>query len=135
MALILSALGIIVDMTPGIKIYPVRWLLAWIGKQINADTMKKVETLEKTMESHIVDSWRAEVLDFANSCINRRRHTKEEFNHVIKTLDKYGEYVEEKKIKNGEIEVADTYIRALYLNCCKKNSFLKGEFEEGEDDT
>ena len=35
------------------------------------------------------DRIRYEVLDFANSCRNGRRHTKDEFQHIIDLNDKY----------------------------------------------
>lgn len=124
-----------VDLTPGIKVQPVRALLAWLGKQLNRDIVTKVDKLAKDFETHKVDSWRAEILDFANSCMNRRRHTKEEFDHILAVLDDYEAYVEEKKIKNGQVEQAKYFINGLYQKCCEKNSFLvvrPEDEEEGE---
>lgn len=34
---VLAAAGIVIDMTPEIKVQPVRWLLGWVGKQLNRD--------------------------------------------------------------------------------------------------
>lgn len=121
---VLAAVGIVVDLTPGIKIQPVRWILAWIGKALNRELLNQVEQLQKEFETHKVDSWRSEILDFANSCMNRRKHTKEEFDHIIAVHDDYAKYVEEKKIKNGQVMLAYEYISNLYEQCCNKNSFL-----------
>lgn len=121
---VLAAAGIVIDLTPGIKVQPVRWLLAQIGKALNRDLLEKVEGLQKDFEAHKVDSWRAEILDFANSCMNRRKHTKEEFDHIIAVHDAYAKYVEEKRIKNGQVTLAYNYITDLYERCCEKNSFL-----------
>lgn len=122
-------------MTPGIKVQPVRWLLTWLGKQLNKDMQEKLDKLTKDFEAHKVDSWRSEILDFSNSCMNRRRHTKEEFDHIISVHDDYAKYVEEKKIENGQVKLAYEYIAELYHRCCEKNSFLvvrPDEEDEGE---
>lgn len=121
---VLAAAGIAIDMTPGIKFQPVRWLLGWVGKQLNKDMQTKLDKLAKDFEAHKVDSWRSEILDFSNSCMNRRRHTKEEFDHIISVHDDYAKYVEENKIENGQVQLAYEYIAALYRRCCEKNSFL-----------
>lgn len=121
---VLAAAGIVIDMTPGIKVQPVRWLLGWVGKQLNRDMQSKLDSLAKDFEAHKVDSWRSEILDFANSCMNRRKHTKEEFDHIISVHDDYAKYVEEKKIENGQVKLAYEYIAELYRHCCEKNSFL-----------
>lgn len=122
--LVLAAAGIVIDMTPGIKIEPVRWLLGWVGKQINKEMQQSLNALAKDFEAHKVDSWRTEILDFANSCMNRRKHTKEEFDHVISIHDAYEKYVAENNIENGQVKLAYEYISALYKRCCEKNSFL-----------
>lgn len=131
----LAAAGIVIDMTPGIKFQPVRTLLAWLGQQLNRDMNKKLDDLTKEFESHKVDSWRAEILEFANSCMNRRKHTKEEFDHIIATHDAYAKYVTEKKIENGQVKLAYEYIETLYRQCCEKNSFLMVRPQGYDDDT
>ena len=73
---VLAAAGIVIDMTPGIKVQPVRWLLGWVGKQLNRDMQSKLDSLAKDFEAHKVDSWRSEILYFANSCINLRKNKK-----------------------------------------------------------
>lgn len=119
-----------VDLTPGIKFQPVRYAIAQIGKQLNKEILQEVNNLAKDLESHKIDSWRAEILDFANSCMNRRRHTKEEFDHIISIHDDYAKYLKEKEIENGQVNLAYEYIEALYKKCCVKNDFLSGRMEE-----
>lgn len=112
---------------------PVRWALAWVGKQLNRDIIQRVDSLAKDLENHKIDSWRAEILDFANSCMNRRRHTKEEFDHIISIHDAYATYVKEKGVENGQVQLAYEYIESLYKKCCATNSFLMVRPEDEEE--
>lgn len=100
----LAGIGIVIDMTPGIKFQPVRWLLGWVGKQMNKELQQDFEKLAKDFETHKVDSQRTEILDFANSAMNRRKHTKEEFDHIIKVHDDYLQYVRERNLENDLAE-------------------------------
>ena len=120
----LTGIGIVVDLTPGIKIQPVRWLIKQLGNLLNHDIKEQLTTLQADFEDHKVDSWRCEILDFANSCMNHRRHTKEEFDHVIDTCDKYKNYIELHKLKNGQVDVAEEYIKELYKQCIRENDFI-----------
>ena len=54
-----------------------------------------------------------------------RKHTYEQFKFVIKKCDEYEKYVEENRIRNGEITSAISYIRKLYDKCRENNSFLQ----------
>ena len=47
-----------------------------------------------------------EILEFQSSCINHRRHTKEEFDHIIDILAKYDKYIKDRKLTNGQVDVA-----------------------------
>lgn len=132
---VLAAAGIVIDLTPGIKIQPVRMFIEWVGKQLNRDMQKKFDKLAKDFEAHKVDSWRSEILEFANSCMNRRKHTKEEFDHIISVHDDYAEYVKVNKIENGQVTLAYEYIEKLYQRCLEKNNFLvvRPDDEDGEE--
>lgn len=55
---------------------------------MNHDIKEQLNKIEKDLQEHKIESWRAEILDFANSCMNHRRHTKEEFNKMIFLLMK-----------------------------------------------
>lgn len=95
----------------------------------------KVDTMNKELNEHIrtsnerdVREIRIEVLDFANSCMNNRKHTQEEFEFIIQECDKYEKYCAEKNIRNGVADVAIAEVRRIYQKCFEENSFLK----EGE---
>ena len=96
---------------------------------------KKVEGVETTLSEKIQavserndenekDRIRWEILDFANSCRNGRRHSKEEFAHVIELKVKYEKLLEKSGDKNGVFEEDYKYIEKLYFERLDKNDFL-----------
>ena len=134
---VLAACGIVIDLTPGIKFEPVRWVLKRLGNLINAGVNEQYEKIQKRLDElqmevteFKVDSWRTEILDFSDSCMNHRRHTKEQFDHVIDTLNKYEKYITENKLTNGQVDVAHEYILEIYKQCIRENDFALDEEEE-----
>ena len=83
----------------------------------------------KESENKSLQDIRRDILDFCNACMNKHRHTKEQFDFVIKQCDDYEEYIRVNKVKNGVIEAAIREIRRLYDKCIQDNDFLK----EGEE--
>ena len=130
-------LSIFIQITP-IKINPWTTLFKWIGKLINADSNKRIDALiEKTdnmkediktlttnMNENEKDRIRWEILDFANSCRNGRRHTKDEFQHIITLNDKYKNLLALTGDKNGVFEAEYDYVKRLYEERQEKNDFL-----------
>lgn len=111
---------ITIEFTP-IKIYP----LAMIGKRMNRDIYKRIDTLEKEFIDSKCDSMRTEILDYANSCRNGRKHTVEEWDHIIEQLGKYERFCIDNKIKNDKFPVNARYLRELYTKLS-----LDGKFEQ-----
>lgn len=119
-----------------IQITPVKWnpitsFIKWLGKIITApveDTLDKLTTtvddLQTEVNTNEKDRIRWEVLDFANSCRNGQKHTKEEFRHIISLNDKYKCLLEKTNDKNGVFEADFAYIHKIYDKCQEKNSFL-----------
>ena len=62
--------------------------------------------------------------------MNHRRHTKEQFDHVIEILDRYDKYITENKLTNGQVDVAHEYILEIYKQCIRENDFALDEEEE-----
>lgn len=115
-----------------ININPWDWLLGLIGKKLNASMLKKVEDIEKKLDDHIkadekekLETQRRDILEFANACMNKRKHTQEQFNFIIKKCDEYEKYIEDNHIKNGEISSAIEEIKRLNTKCRQENSYLK----------
>ena len=62
--------------------------------------------------------------------MNHRRHTKEQFDHVIEILDRYDKYITENKLTNGQVDVAHEYILEIYKQCIRENDFALDEEEK-----
>ena len=119
----LAGIGIVVDLTPGIKIEPVRWLIKQLGNLMNHDMKEQLDQLQKDFMDHKVDSWRMEILEFQNSCIEHKRHTKEEFCHIVDVLTKYDKYIKDNDLQNGQVDIAHEYILEIYKECLRTNDF------------
>ena len=117
----LAAAGIIIDLTPGIKFQPVRYIIKRIGALMNHDIKGQLDKIEKDLQQHKVESWRHEILTFANECMNRRQHTKEEFDNL-----------KANNLKNGRVDMAYKYVSNVYMRRCEKNDFLVEREEEDE---
>lgn len=111
-------------------------ILKWIGNKLFADINAKVSAIEKKLDKHIEESekkelsdTRRDILEFSNACMNKRRHTQEQFKFILKECDAYEEYVEKNHVKNGEITAAIAEIKRIHAKCLQENSFLK----EGEE--
>lgn len=145
------AMSIGIEIIPKIKWSPWSALFLWIGGKINdkidkkvSESMKKIESVESKVDrlqnelnSHIKESEdkalqekRRDILDFSNACLNKRKHTKEQFEFIISLCDEYELYIEENKIKNGVITSAIKDIRRLYDKCREERSFLSNEEEK-----
>jgi len=130
-------LSIFIQIAP-IKLNPWSTLFKWIGKIITQESDKKIDELIKktnSLEANIQtvqtnlnenekDRIRWEILDFANSCRNGRRHTKDEFEHIITLNKKYKNLLKLTNDENGVFEVEYEYIKELYAQKLKTNDFL-----------
>lgn len=99
--------------------------LNWIGKRMNLDMTKRIDKLEKQFIESECDAKRTEILDFANSCRNGRKHTAEEWDHIIESLGKYERFCEDYKIENDKMPVNARFLRELYTKLS-----LDGKFEQ-----
>lgn len=143
----LASIGI--EIIPKIKWNPWSSLFNWIGSKFNGKIDeninekinlvrgeiqvldKKVDYVQSELSKHIdesekksLDDTRRDILEFANSCMNGRKHTQEQFEYIMKKCDIYVKYIDENHIENGVIESAIEEIRYLYKECRRKHSFL-----------
>lgn len=143
--------SLFIEWRPEIKWHPWSSLIKWIGSKFNSkidakmdevrkeikELDKKIGDVQNELSKHIEESeskslqdTRRDILSFCNSCMNGRKHTKEQFKFVIKQCDEYEKYIETNNLKNGEITDAINEIRRLHQKCIRENSFLK----EGEEE-
>lgn len=147
-AIFLMSIG--VELIPKVKWSPWSALIRWIGSRFNSkidakmdvvrkevkDLDGKIDDVRTELSKHISESeikalqdTRRDILEFSNSCMNGRKHTKEQYDFMINQCDTYEKYIQKNQIKNGVIEAAIKEIRRLYDKCIQEHSFLK----EGED--
>ena len=124
-----------------IKINPWSALFKWISKAITGDAcskidgliekvnkidglIEKVDKIDADVKTNEKDRIRWEVLDFANSCRNGRKHTRDEYQHIIALNDKYRELLALTGDTNGVFEAEYDYIKKLYAERLEKNDFL-----------
>ena len=113
-------LAIFVQITPAIKWNP----LTWLGNLFLGSVRKDISEVRDMVEENEKDRIRWEVLDFANSCRNNIRHTKDEFQHIITLNGKYKRLLKKTNDENGVFDAEYAYIKELYAERQRKNDFL-----------
>ena len=122
---ILAAFSVLFEITP-IKIHPITSLLRWIGKKLTGDIRQDIADLREDVDMQRLSSIRSLVLDFSNSCLNGRKHTKEEFDHILEENKNYEKLVAKYngKIENDVYKEAIAYIKRIYRKRLDKRDFL-----------
>lgn len=80
---------------------------------------------QKSNDMQTVQTIRSHILDFANSCFNKKRHTKQEFENIIDENTRYEELVKKYGIKNNVYKEDYDFILKIYHKCQEEGSFLK----------
>lgn len=98
---------------------------------INKPVVTKQNSLEQELlevkeqqKADEKDRIRYEVQDFANSCRHGRKHTRDEFQHIVDLNDKYDRLLKETNDRNGVFSEEYKYIVKLYHKCQEENNFL-----------
>ena len=122
--------SIFIEITP-IKVNPWKAIFNWIGKSITGNACSKldgviikIDNIEKDVTENEKDRIRWEILDFANTCRNGRKHTRDEFQHIIDLNIKYKKLLEKTNDENGVFSIEMKYIEKIYAERLEKNDFL-----------
>lgn len=107
-----------------VKINPWSAIAKAIGRAINGDLIRAVNQVSESVDQNEIDRLRWEILDFSNSCQNGRRHTREEFDHIIRMHEKYESILTRRNESNGQVDMAYDYIKTLYQKCLIERDFL-----------
>lgn len=121
---LLTSLGVVIEFAPFIKVNPLSWILEKVGAAMNKNLNDKVDKLSAQMTVHEIEQLRWNILDFANGCRQGRRHTKEEFDHVIRCHSDYEKILKENDMENGQVNMDYKYIEEIYYKCMKENDFI-----------
>lgn len=120
---ILALFLVFFEITP-IKLHPITSLLGWIGKKLNGSLKQDIADLRKDVDEQRMSTIRTLVLDFSNSCLNKRKHTKEEFDHILEENKIYEKLVTKNKVDNDVYAEAIAYIKRVYRRRLDKGDFL-----------
>lgn len=138
-AIIVAALGgmTLVQITP-IKINPWSWLGHVIGRVINGDVLKELQTVkanqqkaQEKLENHIAlddernaDDHRTLILQFNRELLRDVPHTLEDFIEILTVIDKYNKYCDtHKDYPNSRAVHAISNIERVYDDRLQKHDF------------
>lgn len=91
---------------------------------VKDELTSKIQEVSISNDKNEMKRLRWEILDFANSCKYKRKHTRDEFKHIIEIHDDYEELIEKTGSKNGFLEAEYSYILDVYAERQEKNDFL-----------
>lgn len=128
----------LIQITP-IKIDPWSAIAKAIGRSLNGDVLKKLDTLEegqkenrRKLDDHIrvddsrnADMHRARILQFNTGLLRGDRHTHEDFIDILAEIDFYERYCDEHhEYENNRAVLAIENIERVYRKCMSDNDFL-----------
>lgn len=126
-----GVVSIIVIILAMVEITPIRVSpLAWIGRRINADTIKRLENVEhrldevdKKLDGHVAQSYRNKIFDAQKKLLAGVVLTQEEFDEIIEACEAYELYCKENKIPNEKCKLAIGFIYHTYKTCQNTRTF------------
>ena len=95
-------------------------------KDAMSDVIQTLKDNTKMTEEMFIQSSRDRIIDFANRVAdNSVLVSKEEFNRIFKVYKKYEDFLEERELTNGEIDIAFKVIEEGYEYRLKHHSFVE----------
>lgn len=82
-------------------------------KKFQTNIMDALDGIKKAMLDDKIERMRYEILDFGNAC-QKRDYSKENFDHILATYDKYEKILVENHLENGQVDLAIAYIKKRY---------------------
>ena len=120
---VVSVFCVFFEIAP-IKLHPITAFLGWLGKKLTGDIRKEISDLREDVDAQRMANIRSTVLNFSNSCLLGRRHTKEEFDHIIAENKTYEKLVAQYGVSNEVYTEAYEYIKRVYRSCLDGHKFL-----------
>lgn len=121
----------LIQLTP-LKINPWSAIAGAIGRSVNKEVLKELETVKKKIDEHVVmddqrvaDGHRTRILHFNNELLRGIMHTKEEYIEALAEIDAYEKYCRENpSYPNNRAVLAIENIRSNYKERLKQHDFL-----------
>ena len=128
---LLAVLLTLVQIAP-VKINPWSAIAKAIGKAINADVLRELDTVTQKLDTHIrvddernADSYRTRILQFNNELLREIQHTREDFIEILAVIDDYESYCRDhKEYKNNRAVCAIENIKRVYMDRLQKHDFI-----------
>lgn len=96
-----------------------------IGEKLSDVTQALKDNTKMTEEMFIQNS-RDRIIDFATKSGSENAVvSREEFNRIFKVYDKYEDFLEERGLTNGEIDIAHQIIKESYEKHMRQHSFVE----------
>lgn len=89
----------------------------------------RLDEMQRSNDMQTVRQIKAHVLEFANSCLNKVKHTKKDFDNIIAENQEYEMLVQKYHLVNDVYTEDFNYIMKIYHRCLEENSFLKSDIE------
>lgn len=87
---------------------------------------KALQESAKITEELFIQSSRDRIIDFATKVTDGNNLvSREEFNRIFKVYDKYEDFLSEREMTNGEVDVAILVIKESYARHMKEHAFLE----------
>ena len=93
-------------------------------ENVRTDLTEKIKAVSDSNDKYEMKRLRWEILDFANSCKNKRKHTQDEYRHIIEVHDDYEKLLSSTGEENGFLDAEFDYILKLYAERQEQNDFL-----------
>lgn len=128
---LLAVLLTLVQIAP-IKVNPWSAIAKAIGRAVNADVLRELDTVTQKLDTHIrvddernADSYRTRILQFNNELLREILHTREDFIEILAVIDDYESYCRShKEYKNNRATCAIENIKRVYMERLQKHDFL-----------
>ncbi len=118
-AAVVAALSVI-QLSP-LKINPWDSLFSWLGEKLNNETEKKLDKLQKQVNSMWVNSHRNTILRFARESRANVEHSLDEWKNLLNVAEEYEKYIRETNTTNGVITQDTAYLRSLYQELSREH--------------
>lgn len=120
---LIAIFSIFFEIAP-IKLHPISWVCNWIGSKLTNDIKNDISDLRYTVDMNRIANIKANILDFANSCRNGRRHSREEFTYMLTENNEYETLIKKYNLKNDVYKEDFNFILEIYRECMRNNNFL-----------
>lgn len=128
----------LIEITP-IKINPWSAIMKFLGSRLNSDVTARLDTMQQCqtetrekLDKHIKDDdernanlLRTQILRFNDELVHDKRHTKEHFDEILKTIRDYEDYCKaHTDYKNSVCVHAIANINRVYDELLESHDFL-----------